>query len=48
MRKHFTKKRIALLAVLAVGAIAAVGAYAYFTSTGTGSRFGDVSATSSH
>src|SRR4051812_5773087 len=36
MKKHLTKKRIALLAVLAVGAISAVGAYAYFTSTGSG------------
>jgi hypothetical protein len=37
MRKHFTKKRIALLAALAVGATMAVAGYAYFTSTGSGS-----------
>jgi hypothetical protein len=35
--RFITKKRVALVAVLAVAAIAAVGAYAYFTSTGTGS-----------
>jgi hypothetical protein len=36
MRKHFTKKRVALLAVLAVGAVTAVGAYAYWTQGGSG------------
>jgi hypothetical protein len=37
MRILKSKKGIALLAVVAVAAISAVGAYAYFTSTGTGS-----------
>jgi hypothetical protein len=32
-----TKKGLALLAVLAVAAVSAIGAYAYFTSPGTGS-----------
>ncbi len=36
MRIIKTKKGIALLAVLVVAAVAAIGGYAYFTSTGSG------------
>jgi hypothetical protein len=37
MRRYFTRKRVILIAVLAIAAIGAAGGYAYFTSTGTGS-----------
>lgn len=37
--KFFTKKRVAILAVLVVVAISAVAAYAYFTSAGSGQGF---------
>jgi hypothetical protein len=33
---HFPKKRIVLVAGLAVAAVAAIGAYAYFTTSGSG------------
>jgi hypothetical protein len=36
MRKHFTKKRVVLLAVAALAIGLGTGAFAYFTSTGTG------------
>jgi hypothetical protein len=37
MKRLLTKKRIALLVALVVAAVAAIGAYAYFTANGSGS-----------
>ncbi len=46
MRKHLTKRRVVLLAALAVAAALAVGGYAYFTSTGSGSGSATVGSSS--
>ncbi len=36
MKKHFSKRRVVLLAILAVALGIGAGAYAYFTASGTG------------
>ena len=46
MRKHFTKKRIVLLAVVALAIGIGTAAFAYFTSTGTGTGTAQVGSAS--
>jgi len=36
MKRYFRKKRVVVLAVLAIAAIGAAGGYAYFSTTGSG------------
>jgi hypothetical protein len=47
MKRFLTKKKIALVAVAGVSAVAAIGAYAYFTANGTGSGTATVGTSSS-
>ncbi|MGH3053587.1 MAG: hypothetical protein ACRDL7_01250, partial [Gaiellaceae bacterium] len=44
--RHVTKKKIAVLAALLIAAVAAIGAYAYFTANGSGSATATVGTSS--